>query len=85
MQTTSPINAFGNLVVSNPNAPQGLNATFQITDPISDTLTTDQSVYQLGEPIQMTYTEVNTSDQPVTVSEGPDRRLSASRIMGHWS
>jgi hypothetical protein len=48
------VNAFGNLVVSNLNAPQGLDATFQITDPITQTLTTDQSVYQLGEPVQMT-------------------------------
>ena len=64
---SSQINAFGTFVVSNPNAPAGLTATFQITDPIVSTVTTDQSVYQLGEPVQMTYTEVNTSDQSITI------------------
>ena len=63
-----PINFFGTFVVSNPNAPSGLTATFQITDPRTDSLTTDQSVYALGEPIQMTFTELNTSSQPITVA-----------------
>jgi hypothetical protein len=64
---SSQVNAFGTFVVSNPCAPEGLTATFQITDPIVSTVTTDQSVYQLGEPVQMTYTEVNTSDQSITI------------------
>jgi hypothetical protein len=34
-------------------------------------LTTDQSVYQVGQPIEMTFTETNTGDQPVTVSVSP--------------
>ena len=63
----SQVNAFGTFVVSNPNAPQGLTATFQITDPIVSTVTTDQSIYQLGEPVQLTYREVNTSDQSITI------------------
>lgn len=37
---------------------------------LSYSLTTDQSVYQLGQPIEMSFTESNTSDQPVTVSLG---------------
>jgi hypothetical protein len=53
-------NIFGVFVVSNPNAPQRLDPTFQITDPISYSLTTDQPVYQLGEPVQLTYTYINT-------------------------
>jgi hypothetical protein len=48
-----PMNIFGDFVVSNPNAPSLLNATFQIPDPLSYTLTTDQPAYQLGEPITM--------------------------------
>ncbi len=64
---SSQVNAFGTFVVSNPSAPEGLTATFQITDPIVSTVTTDQSVYQLGEPVQMTFTEVNTSDQSITI------------------
>ena len=65
--STVAVNVFGTFVVSNPNAPQGVNATFRITDPISYSLTTNQSVYQLGEPIQMTFMEINTSDQQLTV------------------
>jgi hypothetical protein len=59
------VSAFGTLTVSNPNAPPGLNATFQITNPITYTLTTDQPVYQFGQPVQITITETNTSDQTV--------------------
>ena len=55
-------------IVSNPNGPQGLNATFQITNPITETLTTNKPVYQLGEPVQVTFTEVNTASVPVTDS-----------------
>ncbi len=38
---------------------------------LSASLTTDQTVYQVGQPIQMTFTETNTSDQPINVDEGP--------------
>ena len=38
---------------------------------ISYTLTTDQSTYQVGQPIQITFTETNTGDRPVTVSLNP--------------
>jgi hypothetical protein len=34
-------------------------------------LTTNQTEYQPGQPIQMTFTETNTSSQPVTVDYGP--------------
>ena len=38
---------------------------------LSASLTTDQTVYQVGQPIQMTFTETNTSNQPINVDEGP--------------
>jgi hypothetical protein len=61
------------VLVSNPNAPQGLTASFQITDPISISLTPDQSVYQMGQPVQVTFAQTNTSDQPITYEPGgPD-------------
>jgi hypothetical protein len=63
----SAINLFGTFTVSNPNAPPGQNPSFQITDPVTYSLTTNQAVYQLGEPIQMTFMEANTSDQTVTL------------------
>ena len=36
--------------------------------PLQGALTTSQAVYQLGQPVQLTYTETNTSDQTVTVT-----------------
>jgi hypothetical protein len=69
--TIYPINAFGTFTVSNPNAPQGLSATFQIANPFVYSVTTNQSVYQLGAPIQITWTAVNTADQPITILVAP--------------
>ncbi len=74
---TYSLNNWGSFVISNPNAPQGVTATFQISDPISNIVTTDQSVYQIGQPVQMTYTETNTSDQPITfIEDGEDREFT---------
>ena len=65
--TSYAVNQFGTFTVSNPNAPQGDTATFQITNPLQGALTTSQAIYQLGQPVQVTYAETNTSDQTVTV------------------
>jgi hypothetical protein len=56
--------AYGSFVVTNPNAPQGTTAAFQIASPFKETLTTDQSTYQLGQTIHFTFTRTNTSDEP---------------------
>ena len=64
--TTYAVNQWGTFQVSNPNAPQGDTATFQIANPLEGSFTTDQSTYQLGQPIRMTYTETNTSGQTIT-------------------
>ena len=37
-------------------------------------LTTNQSVYSAGQPIQMTFTETNTGTEPVRVQNGPKYR-----------
>ena len=74
---TYSLNNWGSFVIWNPNAPQGLTATFQISDPISNSVTTDQSVYQISQPVQMTYTETNTSGQPITfIEEGQDTEFT---------
>ncbi len=65
---SEPVNQFGTFTVSNPNAPPGDTATFQITNPLQGTLTTNQAIYQLGQPVQVTYAETNTSDQTVTTT-----------------
>ena len=67
----SQINNFGTFSVSNPNGPQGTSATFQITSPISSSLTTNKQIYQLGEPIQATFTQVNTASLPIVVLSSP--------------
>ena len=37
---------------------------------IAYSLTTDQAVYQVGQPIELTFTETNISNQPVTLAWG---------------
>jgi hypothetical protein len=64
------LNQWGSFTVSNPNAPQSDTATFQTTDPLTVALTTDMPVYQMSQPMQVTYTESNTSDQDVTFLDG---------------
>jgi hypothetical protein len=66
--TSYAVNQFGTFTVSNPNAPNGDTATFQITNPLQGALTSSQAIYQLGQPVQLTYAETNTSDQAVRVS-----------------
>ena len=39
--------------------------------PVAYSLTTDQSVYQPGQPVEMTFRATNVSSQPVTVEDGP--------------
>ena len=34
-------------------------------------LTTDKSEYAVGQPVQMTFAETNTSNQNVSVDDGP--------------
>jgi hypothetical protein len=65
------LNHFGTFSVSNPNGPPGLSASFQISDPEKYSLTTDKQVYQLGEPVQATFTEVNTAPVSITVPSPP--------------
>ena len=65
--TSDSVNQFGAFTVSNPNAPTGDTATFQITNPLQGALTTSQAIYSLGQPVQLTYAETNTSDQTITV------------------
>ena len=57
-----------------PAAPGEFTANFQIVAPpsgaIVSSVTTDQSVYQAGETVTMTFTETNESDQAVMVLTG---------------
>jgi hypothetical protein len=66
------VNLWGSFVMSNPNAP-GKMASFQITNPLVPSISTDHSVYQVGQPIEFTSTLTNTSTQPITIgtAQGP--------------
>ncbi len=75
--TSYAVNQFGTFTVSNPNAPPGDTAAFQITNPLQGNLTTSQAIYQLGQPVQLTYAETNTSDQAVTVHDPGSHSLPA--------
>jgi len=69
----------GTFTVTNQLDPQGASATFQIEPSVSSSLTTDQSVYQAGAPIAMTFTETNMTSQPVSVTVDPtDFTVSAN-------
>ena len=46
-------------------------ACLHVTD-VSYTLTTDQSTYQAGQPIQITLTGTNTTNQTIQTTSGPD-------------
>ena len=59
---------YGTYDVTSTNAPEGTSAVFQIASPIRDALTTDQSTYQFGQPVQISFTRTNTSDEPVPFS-----------------
>ena len=49
-------------------------------------LTTDHSVYQAGQPIEIAFTETNTGTQPVTVSLSPtDFTVSKQGVIGYSS
>jgi hypothetical protein len=61
------VNAWGSFVVSNPNAPS-LTSFFQVANPLVWSVTTNQSVYQVGTPVVITSTLTNTSTQPITIS-----------------
>ena len=60
------IDQWGPFVVSTSNTPQVATATFQIASPLAQTLTTDKSTYLVGQSIQMTFQQTNTSSQPIT-------------------
>jgi hypothetical protein len=60
------IDHWGPFVASTSSTPQVATATFQIASPLTQTLTTDKSTYVVGESIQMTFQETNSSSQPIT-------------------
>jgi hypothetical protein len=66
-------NVWGDFDVSLAGAPVGLGYELLIASPLTQSVVTDQTVYQPGEPVQMTATETNTSDQAITLLNSGDQ------------
>ncbi|HKI19892.1 MAG TPA: hypothetical protein VKA15_18530, partial [Isosphaeraceae bacterium] len=64
----------GGFTVTNQQAPTAASATFQIQPQsggnLAASVTTDKSVYVVGEPVQMTFTETNRGSEPIKVIAG---------------
>ena len=65
------IAATGSFVVTNQLAPTSASASFQITSPVTYSVTTSQPTYQFGQPVQLTLTATNPSNQSVAVNLNP--------------
>ena len=61
----------GTFTVTNQLAPQAASATFEIASPITYAVSTDKSTYQVGEPIQLSFTETNPSMSTVAITVVP--------------
>ena len=64
---SSAMLAGGTYTVSNQEDPS-TSVTFKIDSPLTYSLSVDKSEYHVGEPIQITFTETNPTDQPVSVN-----------------
>jgi hypothetical protein len=61
----------GSFTLTDQSVPGAGSANFTIDSPLSYSITTDNDTYSVGQPIQITYTQTNTSSQPVTANTGP--------------
>lgn len=66
----------GTFTVTNELDPRAGSTTLQLVAPptnsLSSSITTDQLVYDFDQPVQLTFTETNTGNQPVVVLTGPN-------------
>ena len=61
----------GSFTLTDQSVPGAGSTNFTIDSPLSYSITTDKDTYTVGQPIQITYTQTNTSSQPVTADTGP--------------
>ena len=61
----------GSFVVTNELAPTTASASFQIQSPVTYSVTPSQPTYQFGQPVQLTLTATNPSNQSVAVGVNP--------------
>ena len=60
------LSLWGSFVVANPNA-LGIATEFRINDPLVSTISTNQSVYQVGQQVDITFVETNSSPNPIVI------------------
>ena len=65
------IAATGSFVVTNQLAPTSASANFQITSPVTYSLTTSQATYPFGNAVELMLTATNPSNQSVAVNADP--------------
>ena len=63
--------AGGSFTVTNAALSSPLSASFQIDTPLSYNIMTDESNYAIGQPIEITYTETNTTSEPMSLNTAP--------------
>jgi hypothetical protein len=71
--TLAGTNVWEEFTASIAGGPAGMTQEFQISSPLTQSVTTDQSTYQPGEPVQITATETNTSSQAITILNTQDQ------------
>ena len=84
--TASPtVAATGSFSVTNQLAPQSASASFQVASPVTYNVTTNQSTYQVGQPVQLSFTETNPSTSAVSVTVDPPNFTVAQAGNSVWS
>jgi hypothetical protein len=65
--TLAGANVWGSFKVAASGATTAITQGFQITNPLTVSVTTNQSTYQPGQSVQITATETNSSNQAITI------------------
>ena len=86
--TGSSTNVAAPFTVTNMFDPNADTASFQLGAPgngqLSTSLATDKSVYQLGQPIMLNFTETNVGTAPIQVVEGPSGFVITQNSQEVW-
>ena len=84
--TASPtVAATGSFTVTNQLAPQAASASFQVQSPVTYNVGTNQANYQVGQPIQLSFTETNPSASAVSVTVDPPNFTVTQAGNSVWS
>ena len=65
--TLAGANVWGSFNVAASGATTAISQAFQIANPLTVSVTTNQSTYQPGQSVQITATETNSSNQAITI------------------